>query len=165
MPRTKDGVEIYDRGERLPARDPWIEKIAWLMDSSIPVGRWSVGLDSIVGLIPGFGDAVGALVSMFIVARAVAAGVPRVAVARMLANVAVETLIGAIPLAGDAFDFAFKSNIRNLRIYEESLLDPARSTRRHWAFFTAIMIGTVALIAVIVVAFVLFIRPLVSGTL
>ena len=56
---------------------PWVEKLVWLMDGAIPIGRWSIGLDGFLGLIPGFGDVVGALISMLIVMRAVQSGIPR----------------------------------------------------------------------------------------
>jgi hypothetical protein len=127
--------EVFRGDERLPAPDPWIRHLAYLMDGAIPIGRWSIGLDPLIGMIPGIGDLIGALISMVIVARAVQAGIPRVAVARMLANIAVDTLVGTIPLFGDAFDFAFKSNLKNLKIYEESLLDRRASAVRHWWFF------------------------------
>ena len=58
--------------------------------------------------------------------RAVHAIVPRIAIARMMANITIDTLIGSIPLFGDAFDFAYKANLKNLRIYEESLIDRRR---------------------------------------
>jgi hypothetical protein len=119
--RINRTTEIFDANEKLPARDPWIEKLAWLMDSAIPIGPWRIGLDSVVGLVPGFGDLVGALVSMLIVLRAMSAGVPKVAVARMMTNIAIDSLVGAIPIAGDFFDMAYKSNLKNLKIYEESL--------------------------------------------
>ena len=101
--------------------DPWLETLAWLMDRSIPLGRWSIGLDGLLGLIPGAGDTLGALVSAAIVARAATSGLPRSAVARMALNVLIDTLLGAIPLAGDVFDFAFKANSRNLQIFREAL--------------------------------------------
>jgi hypothetical protein len=110
------------------------------MDGAIPIGRWSIGLDPLIGLIPGIGDLIGALISMVIVVRAVQAGIPRVAVARMLANVTLDTVVGSIPLFGDAFDFGFKSNLKNLRIYEESLLNRGASTMRHWAFFVVLFL-------------------------
>src|SRR3954471_19523362 len=116
--RVHNAAEVYRAGERLPARDPWIEHLANLMDGSIPIGRWSIGLDPLIGLIPGIGDVIGALISLIIVVRAVQAGVPRIAVARMMANITIDTLIGSIPLLGDAFDFAFKANLKNLRLYE-----------------------------------------------
>jgi hypothetical protein len=66
-----------------------------------------------------------------IVVHAVQAGVARVAVARMLANITIDTLVGSIPVFGDAFDFAYKSKLKNLRIYERSLIDPRGATTRH----------------------------------
>lgn len=113
--------EVLPPERDVPARDPWIERIAILMDGAIPLGRWSVGLDALLGLIPGLGDAASALISLLIVARAVQAGIPRAAVARMVANIAVDTVIGAIPVLGDAFDIVYRSNLKNLRIYEEWL--------------------------------------------
>jgi predicted ABC-type sugar transport system permease subunit len=72
-------------------------------------------LDGIVGLFPGVGDLVGTLVSALVIASATQAGLPRAAVARMMANVVVDTLLGSIPFLGDLFDFAFKANIGYLR--------------------------------------------------
>jgi hypothetical protein len=154
--RIDDSTEVFQREERLPAVDPWVEKLVWLMDGAIPIGRWSVGLDGFLGLIPGFGDVVGALISMLIVMRAVQSGIPRVAVARMVTNIAADTLIGSIPLFGDAFDFAYKANVKNLRIYQEALVDDSRATTvRHWGFFilallaiAAVVVGTVSLVMV-----------------
>src|SRR5688572_23812153 len=98
----------------------WLEKLAWLMDSSIPLGsRWSIGLDGLLGLIPGIGDLAGSFLSTFIVIAAAQAGLPRTAVARMIVNVAVDTVLGAIPFLGDIFDFTFKANAKNIKIFRE----------------------------------------------
>jgi hypothetical protein len=137
---------VYKAGEPLPVRrrDPVIEAIAHVMDGLIPVGRWSFGLDSVVGLIPGLGDIIGAAIGMIIVLRAVQAGIPRIAIARMMTNIAIDCLVGAVPLLGDAFDFVFKSNRKNMQIYEESL-ERRGSTAGHWAFFLALF-GAIALV-------------------
>jgi hypothetical protein len=58
----------------------------------------------------------------------------------MLANINIDTLVGSIPVFGDAFDFAYKSNLKNLRIYEQSLIDPRDATTRHWGFFIALFL-------------------------
>jgi hypothetical protein len=128
--------------------DPWIDNLAWLMDSSIGIGRWSIGVDGLLGLLPGLGDLAGALISMLIVSRAVQAGVPRVAVARMVTNIAIDSLAGTIPLAGDVFDFAYKANLKNARIYRESLEYGALSNARHWGFFAALAAGVLTLAAI-----------------
>src|SRR5204862_5617948 len=101
--------------------EPLIAWMAWLMDESIPIGPWTIGLDGIIGLIPGFGDMAAAAVSALIIARAMKSGIPKSAVMRMVINVAVDSLAGAVPLFGDIFDFAFKSNMYNLEIYRESI--------------------------------------------
>jgi hypothetical protein len=145
--RVPNSGEVFRDDERLPARDPWIANLAYLMDGAIPIGRWSIGIDPLLGLIPGIGDLIGALIAMIIVMRAVQAGIPRIAVARMMANITVDTLIGSIPLFGDAFDFAYKSNLKNLRIYEESLTDRRAATVRNWGFFIALALIAVAAVA------------------
>jgi len=121
------------RVQRLPADDPLLEWIAWLMDESVKLGPWRVGLDGFLGLIPGFGDLTGTIISSFIIARAIDAGVPKGAILRMVFNVALDSLFGVVPLLGDLFDFAFKSNIRNLQIYKEAL-SGERKVAKDWGF-------------------------------
>jgi hypothetical protein len=113
--------------------DPLIEWLAWLMDSSIRVGPWSVGLDPLIGLIPGIGDMAGA------------AGISKSATIRMVMNVAFDSLLGVVPFLGDFFDFAYKSNIYNLQIYRESIRGD-RQPVRDWLF-----IGIVSLILLVIV--------------
>ena len=152
--------EVIPPGQRLPARDPWIEHIATLMDGVLPIGRWSIGLDALLGLVPGFGDLASALISMMIVLRAVQAGVPRVAVARMMTNIAIDTVVGSIPILGDVFDIAYRSNLKNLRIYEESLAARGHATARHWGFFVASLAGLGAAVAAVVAAAVWLVRAI-----
>lgn len=138
--------------------DPWIEHLAWLMDSSIGIGRWSIGIDGLLGLVPGLGDLAGSLVSILIVGRAVRAGVPRIAVARMVANIAIDALLGTVPVVGDLFDFAFKANVKNVRIYQESL--GGVRTARHWGFFVVVAAALLSVLAIPVTVFVLLLRAL-----
>src|SRR6187551_337553 len=99
--------------EPIPFDDPVAEQLAWLLDSSIGVGPFTIGLDGIVGLIPGLGDVLTDLMGMLIVLRAMQHGVHRSAVLRMVANLGIDTVLGAIPVVGDLFDFAFKANMKN----------------------------------------------------
>lgn len=94
-----------------------------LLDSSIklPLINRRIGLDPIVGLIPGFGDALMLLPAGYIIFEAYRLGAPKRAVARMVANVGIETLFGAIPFLGDLFDAAFKANTRNLYLLERHI--------------------------------------------
>ncbi len=109
-----------------PSREDAIARVtmvAKLMDSAfvIPGLNRRVGLDSVLGLVPGIGDAISAALASYIIWEARQLGLPRWKIARMIGNVAVDTTIGAIPLAGDLFDVYFKSNERNLRIIHEHL--------------------------------------------
>ena len=87
----------------------------------VPVLGRKVGLDAVLGLIPVAGDAIAAVLGMYIVWEARNLGMPRWQIWRMTANVGVDTLIGAVPLAGDLFDFVYRSNSRNLKIIRKHL--------------------------------------------
>ncbi len=93
-----------------------LERLAALLDAQfgIPGTRFRVGLDGLLGLVPGIGDGAGALLSLYIVLKARSMGAPTGLVLRMLTNVAIDSALGAIPLAGDLFDFFYKANRRNV---------------------------------------------------
>ena len=96
------------------------ESLSRLMDSSVRLpGGFRIGLDGIVGLIPGVGDAATGLVSLWLLREAHREGLSKSALIRMGGNILIDTTLGAIPLVGDAFDFFWKSNTRNLRIIEK----------------------------------------------
>jgi hypothetical protein len=142
-----------------------VERLVFLLDQAlrIPGTRWRVGLDGIVGLLfPGGGDALGALVSAALVLLAARQGLPRVVVARMVFNVAVDALGGAVPLLGDLFDFGWKANTRNLR-----LLERHRSGRpptwRDWVWLWALLGGLALVVLGAVVLALLAIRALGVG--
>ena len=130
--------------------DPLIEWLAWLMDESIRIGPWAVGLDGFIGLIPGFGDMAGAAVSALIIGRAMQSGIAKSAIVRMVINVGVDSLVGAIPFFGDIFDFAFKSNMYNLKIYREALRGE-RQPLRDWFFilFVSVILLVIVLLPIV----------------
>lgn len=140
-----------------PSPQAWIEKLAWVMDSSIPIGRWRIGLDGIIGLVPGLGDLAGALISALIVVAGVRAKLPRSAIARMVANVAIEAVVGAVPFLGDLFDMAWKANMRNVEIFRGAL-QGQRSRRRDTLFVAGLLLALAAIVAVPVVVIVLLLR-------
>ncbi len=98
-----------------------MRRLAWLVDGvfRVPGTRIRFGLNSLIGLAPGVGDAALGLVSLYIVQQAHAMGVPSHKLARMLGNVAIEVVGGSVPLLGDLFDVALKANLRNIRIIEQ----------------------------------------------
>jgi hypothetical protein len=108
-----------------------LDSLSFLLDNSIrvPGTRARFGADAIIGLVPGFGDAAGALMSSYIVLQAARLGAPVPSLARMLLNVGIEALFGAVPVLGDLFDAAFKANARNVAILRSELERPG-STRR-----------------------------------
>lgn len=98
-----------------------LDRVAWLLDNSIkiPGVNYRIGLDGLIGLIPGIGDATGTLLSMYILAEGARAGIPKPILLRMAWNIGVDSLIGAIPLVGDLFDMTWKANARNVRLLKE----------------------------------------------
>jgi hypothetical protein len=100
-----------------------VQVLAKLLDNSISIPGigWKIGFDPIVGLIPGIGDLIGAVLSGYIILEAVRAEVPGFTLARMLANVGIDTLLGAVPAIGDLFDTAWKSNTMNVALLERHL--------------------------------------------
>jgi hypothetical protein len=133
--RLRTQPRILDRRDERRARSlAEVESLAWLLDSSIPlpgIGR-RLGIDALIGLIPGFGDVVGGVIGLYVVWRASRMGLPGIVVARMLVTTLVDMAIGVIPFLGDVFDFWFKSNARNLTIMRRHLQQPDRSTRDDW---------------------------------
>src|SRR5215210_6607681 len=100
-----------------------LEALATLLDSAfiIPGTKQRVGIDALLGLIPGIGDAVSTALSAYIIWEARQLGLPRWKIARMIGNVALDTTLGAVPLAGDVFDVFFRANKRNMRIVREHI--------------------------------------------
>jgi hypothetical protein len=96
---------------------------------TVPGTSYRVGLDAIVGLVPVVGDLVTTAMGAWLVWEAKNLGMSKFHLARMIGNVATDTVIGAIPLIGDLFDFAFRSNARNLRILKRWLDKHHPSTR------------------------------------
>jgi len=125
-----------------------LQRLARLWDAAIRVpGGIAIGLDPLVGLVPGVGDAVGALVSGYIVLEAARLGVPAVTLLRMLLNVAIDALVGSIPVAGDLFDVAWKANLKNVGLIEHHLADPHGAVRASRSWIIVVIVSLVLLAA------------------
>jgi hypothetical protein len=106
-----------------------IERIARIMDTAVKVPILGpIGLDAVLGLFPVAGDATSAAISVMLIARSIKYGIPREIIARMLANVLFDTVVGAVPLAGDLADMWFRANARNVALLKEYLSADARDT-------------------------------------
>lgn len=160
------GRTSYARGyvdtDGARSADEIIERLAWIMDGWLELpGGYRIGLDPIIGLIPGVGDLITTLVSSAIVLQAQRAGIPRATLMRMVANVGIDAAVGAIPFAGDLFDFAFKANTKNLALYR-SARTGIRDTKRDVGFLAVVLLALGFAIALPIIAIVLMIQAIVS---
>jgi hypothetical protein len=132
--------------------DPDLRALARWMDSvfEIPGLGIRIGLDPILGLVPGLGDALTTLVSLYILSSARRYGVPRVTLVRMAANIAIDLALGSLPIFGDMFDVFWKSNVRNVALLERHLRATPTGQRRaksgDWLFLAGLALVLVGLL-------------------
>lgn len=126
-----------------------VQLVATVLDEAIrvPGTQFRIGIDPLVGLVPGLGDLLGGAASLYIILEAARAGAPPSVLLRMAANVGIDTVVGAIPVLGDIFDFGWKSNTRNARLLERHLEQPLATKRAS----TALIIGVLAGLALVAV--------------
>jgi hypothetical protein len=119
---TETIIERYFEPE-IEAAVARIEAVARIMDGlfEIPGTNIRVGLDAIIGLVPVVGDLLSQVISSYIIWEARQLGVSRFTMARMIANSAIDTAVGIIPFVGDAFDVAFRANLKNLALLKAHL--------------------------------------------
>jgi hypothetical protein len=105
-----------------------LDGLARLLDErfAIPGTPWRIGLDGLLGFIPGVGDVVAGGLSLYLLMEARRLGLPRHLQARMLANIAADVVVGSVPVVGDLFDIAFKANRRNLKLLRDHLAKRGR---------------------------------------
>ncbi len=111
----------------------------------IPGTNLRFGLDPILGLVPGAGDAAGAVLAGWILVEAIRLGASRATVLRIAGNVALDALVGAVPLLGDIFDFAWKANLRNVALLERYVAMPAQAARADRSF-VVLVVGSVLML-------------------
>ena len=128
--------------EERRARIARLERWAHALDEQfrVPGIGFRFGWDSILGLIPGFGDTAMGIFSAALALEARRLGIPGVVQARMMGNVILDALVGAIPFLGDLFDFVWKANTRNLALLKQHIDPSARPSRGDWVFVTAFLV-------------------------
>jgi hypothetical protein len=132
--------------------DEHLDHIASLLDDMfrVPGTQIRFGVDFLIGWIPGVGDAVAGVASLFIIISAWRRGAALVTLGRMITNVVLETLIGAIPVVGDAFHVVWKANRRNYRLLmrEKNRALGESHAWRDVLFFVLLLLGVLCLVAV-----------------
>jgi hypothetical protein len=128
QPASRDVVPRDEGTEQLEQ----IRRIVRIMDDAVAIPGLGlrVGLDPIIGLLPGAGDLLSASVSGWVIVTAARLGASPAVLVRMLGNAGVDALFGAVPFLGDLFDVAFKAHRKNLRLLEAHLADPGETRRR-----------------------------------
>ena len=122
--------------------DPKLERLSYYLDQffRIPGTAFRFGIEPIIGfLLPGAGDALTALMSVYIVIASARYGLPKIVVGRMVFNVAADFLLGSLPLVGDAFDFAFKANQKNLDLLNRHASGQHRPSFGDWAWLVVLL--------------------------
>jgi len=99
-----------------------IDALARLLDSRFSFFGFRFGLDGLIGLIPGIGDAATAVLSLYLIIEAARAGASLSLIGRMIVNVLIDMLLGVVPVLGDIFDFAYRANAMNAKLLHEHLL-------------------------------------------
>ena len=151
--------ELIDHRRPTRQLEPELELIAYWMDTAFLIPGLGIrfGFDAIIGLIPGLGDLITSLISLYILAAARRYGVPRATLMRMAFNIGVDTVVGAVPFLGDAFDVFWKANKMNVTLLRRHLLatpEQQRRARRNDSLFIALLIvGLLALMAALAVGF------------
>ena len=134
-----------------------LDRLAWWLDSSIPVPgtSWRIGVDGLIGLIPGVGDLTAGALSSYILLEAVKMGVPALVIVRMSLNIILESVVGTIPILGDVFDFAFKANQRNVRLMRNYMTNPVQVKKR--STLTVIVVVTLLIAALVLTVWVVLV--------
>jgi hypothetical protein len=131
--------------------------IANILDTTvrIPGTRLYLGLDPLLGLIPGIGDILANLIGTVILGLAVRLQVPQIVLVRMSVNLLINGAVGAIPIFGDLFSVWFRSHARNAVLLREAAMQPYRARHRDWLYVAGIIGGT-ALVLILAIALVLW---------
>lgn len=129
-----------------------VRNLARLLDSSIALpGGYRIGLDGLIGLVPGIGDAAAASISAYIVIQAARLGASTTTLIRMMGNILLELIIGIVPVVGDLFDFVWKANNRNVALLERNLdrLEPDDTAGRRLTSAVLFLLGVFLLLIVL----------------
>jgi hypothetical protein len=146
----KRGILGMSRRERSEVEiEESLETLSKYLDGlfRVPGTGWRFGLDAIVGLVPNVGDMATSLVSFYILVAGVRYGVPKITLLRMAFNIGLDYLVGTIPFLGDAFDFFWKSNQKNMDLIRTRATGHGKGTTSDYVFIFGI-VGLLVLLLV-----------------
>jgi hypothetical protein len=130
----------------------------------VPGTTWRFGLDSLIGLIPNFGDTITLFPSLYILVAGVRHGVPKITLLRMAFNIGLDYVVGIIPFVGDAFDFVWKANSQNMELIRKRATGQTGTTS-DYIFVVGIMIFLILLLATTIFISIYIIWAVISGIL
>lgn len=125
-----------------------LRRISHLLDNAIPIPgtKYRIGLDPILGLIPGGGDLIGSIFAGYIVFKSAQMGVPQETLVKMAANIVFDTVAGTVPVAGDLLDVAWKANVKNIELLDAHLGSPEQGKKADWLFVAALLLGLMLIV-------------------
>lgn len=146
--KSTSPIEVLPRDEAREHLLTISDILAKVLDASIriPGTSWSIGLDPLLGLIPGIGDVIANLIGTVILGIATRLQIPRIVLTRMSLNLLINGTVGAIPIVGDLFSVWFRSHARNAALLREAAMKPDRETHTDWLYVAGIIGGTVVLL-------------------
>ncbi|XZO03081.1 MAG: DUF4112 domain-containing protein [Microcoleus sp.] len=136
-----------------------LRRISNLLDNAIPIPgtKYRIGLDPILGLIPGGGDLISSIFAGYIVFKSAQMGVPQETLVKMAANIVFDTVAGSVPVAGDLLDVAWKANVKNIELLDAHLGSPEPAGKKaDWLFVAALLLGLALIVAGLIFLSVLF---------
>lgn len=141
-----------------------LRRLSHLLDNAIPIPGtpWRVGLDPLLGLLPGAGDFLGTAFSAYIVLEAARIGIPRSLLGQMVMNILLDTVIGSVPIVGDIADATWKANSKNIALLETYWDSPQPQKQTDWFFLIWLLVGLALAVIVIAALSLLFIKGLLA---
>lgn len=127
-----------------------LEDLSFYLDGlfRVPGTTWRFGLDSLIGLIPNFGDTLTSFASFYILFAGVRYGVPKITLLRMAFNIGIDYVVGSIPFIGDAFDFVWKANQQNMELIRSRAAGHGQGTTGDYIFVFGLIVLLIVLLAV-----------------
>lgn len=146
MPISESSSSASERSSQLALKR--LRRLSHVLDNAIAIPGlgYRVGLDPLIGLLPGGGDLVAGLISIYVVAEAARLGVPATTLGRMGLNILTEVVLGTVPMVGDLFDVVWKANVRNVALLEQHIRQPIPSRRADKLFAIVLLVGLLAIV-------------------